>query len=74
LVVSIDSHGNSLNQTLLKKVYSNVKNIYFNENIETSRTFVKVARDLGVSRQLVRYHYRRLGGNKKFRIKKFEII
>jgi hypothetical protein len=36
--------------------------------------FAKVAKDLGVSRQLVRYHYRRLGGKKKFRIKRFKII
>jgi hypothetical protein len=36
--------------------------------------FAKVAKKLGVSRQLVRYHYRRLGGKKKFRTKKFEII
>jgi fumarate hydratase subunit beta len=53
LVVSIDSHGNSLNQTLLKKVYSNVKNIYFNENIETSRTFVWWPKKIAGSKELI---------------------
>jgi ACT domain-containing protein len=36
--------------------------------------FASLAKELGVSRQLVRYYYKRLGGKRKFRTKKFEII
>jgi len=53
LVVSIDSQGNSLNQMLLKKVYSNVKNVYSKENIDMARTFVWWPKKIAGSKELM---------------------
>lgn len=55
LVVSMDSHGNSLNQMLLEKVYDNIRNIYSKESIDLARTYVWWPKKIAGHRELVEY-------------------